>query len=240
MGGEISKAEPETEASKHHSKNHTHKHHEANHDSSRSTSHNTPEQNNNDHPKRKKEKVAIVAKNKKSTNLEKKNLELIHKNNPNKEDYDLIYNIIDKHFFMQTLNQQARNEIIITMSLCKVKKNTTLFTQGANGNYWYIVHEGKLEKIFDDKKKVDLGKGDSFGELALIYDSPRDSTVKAITDCQLWVLKREVFRKILDYLFTLNYDENRKFLDSINLPLDNSFKAIISVIILLFFINPLV
>jgi len=145
--------EKEKEPSKHHSKNHTHKHHEANHDSSRSTNHNTPEQNNNDHPKRKKEKVAIVAKNKKSTNLEKKNLELIHKNNPNKEDYDLIYNIIDKHFFMQTLNQQARNEIIITMSLCKVKKNTTLFTQGSIGNYWYIVHEGKLEKTFDGKKK---------------------------------------------------------------------------------------
>ena len=230
MGGEISKTETEKEKepSKHHSKNHNHKHHEANHDSSRSTNHNTPEQNNNDHPKRKKEKVAIVAKNKKSTNLEKKNLELIHKNNPNKEDYDLIYNIIDKHFFMQTLNQQARNEIIITMSLCKVKKNTTLFTQGSIGNYWYIVHEGKLEKTFDGKKKIDLGKGDSFGELALIYDSPRDSTVKAITDCQLWVLKRDVFRKILDYLFTLNYDENRKFLDSINLPLDNSFKAILA------------
>ena len=165
-------------------------------------------------------------KNKEIQNEKKKNLEVIHENN--KEDYDLIYGIIDKHFFMQTLNQQARNEIIITMSLCKVKKNTILFNQGSNGNYWYIVHEGKLEKIFDETKKITLNKGDSFGELALIYDSPRDSTVKAITDCELWVLKREVFRKILDYLFTLNYDENRKFLDAINLPLDNSFKAILA------------
>jgi hypothetical protein len=126
-------------------------------DSSRSTKNNTLDQNT-DHPKRKKEKVLIVAKNKKSTNHEKKHLELIHKNNPNKEDYDLIYNIIDKHFFMQTLNAQARNEIIITMSLCRVKKNTTLFKQGSNGNYWYIVHEGQLEKIFDEKKNNNFRK----------------------------------------------------------------------------------
>ena len=222
MGGELSNIEGEKT-----SKTHRKSIEKNNNDSARSTKENTPDQNVGHH-KRKKEKVSVVAKDKKSTNHEKKNLELIHKNNPNKEDYDLIYNIIDKHFFMQTLNQQARNEIIITMSLCKVKKNTILFNQGSNGNYWYIVHEGKLEKIFDETKKITLNKGDSFGELALIYDSPRDSTVKAITDCELWVLKREVFRKILDYLFTLNYDENRKFLDAINLPLDNSFKAILA------------
>ena len=83
-----------------------------------------------------------MAKNKKSSNQEKKVLELIHKNNKKKEDYQMIYNIIDKHFFMQTLNEQARNEIIITMSLCKVKEGSTLFTQGSIGNYWYIVQNG--------------------------------------------------------------------------------------------------
>ena len=41
-------------------------------DSSRSTKNNTLDQNT-DHPKRKKEKVLIVAKNKKSTNNENKN-----------------------------------------------------------------------------------------------------------------------------------------------------------------------
>ena len=116
MGGELSNIEGEKT-----SKTHRKSIEKNNNDSARSTKENTPDQNVGHH-KRKKEKVSVVAKDKKSTNHEKKNLELIHKNNPNKEDYDLIYNIIDKHFFMQTLNQQARNEIIITMSLCKVKK----------------------------------------------------------------------------------------------------------------------
>ena len=50
-------------------------------------------------PKKKKnDKVSIFAKDK-DVNLEKKVLELIHDKNPDKEDFDLIYNIIDKHFF---------------------------------------------------------------------------------------------------------------------------------------------
>jgi CRP-like cAMP-binding protein len=41
-------------------------------------------------------------------------------------------------------------------------------------------------------------------------------------------MKREVFRKIIDFIFQLNYNENKKFLDSINLPLEDSFKAILA------------
>ena len=73
--------------------------------------------------KRKKEKIQIVAKNKKTSNQEKKALELIHKNNKNKEDYEMIYNIIGKHFFMQTLNDQARNVKSIKF---KKRKNNIL------------------------------------------------------------------------------------------------------------------
>ena len=79
--------------------------------------------------KRKKDKIAIVAKNKVPTSQEKKVLEIIHKGNSKKEDYDLIYNIIDKHLIMQTLTEQARNEIIVTMTLCKVKEGVTLFSE---------------------------------------------------------------------------------------------------------------
>lgn len=49
--------------------------------------------------KKKKEKLQVVAKDKeKKVNYEKKVLELIHERNPEKEDYDIIYDIISKHF----------------------------------------------------------------------------------------------------------------------------------------------
>ena len=183
--------------------------------------------NYRDNHKKKKEKLEIVAKDKKSPD-ESKVIEIIQKNNTEKRDYDLIYKIIDKHFFMQTLNEQARNEIIITMSLGKVKEGTTLFTQGSRGNYWYIVHSGELSRYIDGKLVNKFVRGDSFGEIALMNDSPRSATVVANTDTTLWVLKRQVFRKILNYLFDLYYEENMKFLESINLPLDNNIKSLIA------------
>ena len=62
-----------------------------------------------DKQKKKKEKISVVSRDKDDKNQEKKVLELIHEKNAEKEDYDLIYNIISKHFFLQTLNNQATN-----------------------------------------------------------------------------------------------------------------------------------
>jgi cGMP-dependent protein kinase len=49
-----------------------------------------------------------------------------------------------------------------------------------------------------------------------------------VTDCKLWVLKRHVFRKILEFIFTLNYEQNMKFLEGINIPLDSTIKSIMA------------
>ena len=178
--------------------------------------------------KMKKDKISVLSRNKGEQNEEKNVLELIHEKNAEKEDYDLIYSIISKHFFLQTLNDQAKNEIIISMSLYSLKEGKTLYTQGSTGNYWYIVHSGQLNKIMKDKIIKSINPGDSFGEHALMHNCPRNFTVIAVTDCKLWVLRRQVFRKILEYIFTLNYEQNMKFLDSINIPLDSTIKSIIA------------
>ena len=181
-----------------------------------------------DKGKKKKERVSVLSLEKDEKNHEKKVLELIHEKNSGKEDYDLIYNIISKHFFLQTLTNQAKNEIIISMSLYSLKEGKTLYNQGSIGNYWYIVQSGKLNKFMDGNLISSINEGDSFGEHALMNNSPRTYTVVAVTDCKLWVLKRQVFKKILDFIFTLNYEQNMKFLEGINIPLDGTIKAIMA------------
>ena len=42
-----------------------------------------------------------------------------------------------------------------------------------------------------------IGECSSFGELALIYGTPRAATVKAKTDVKLWSLLGETYRRIL-------------------------------------------
>jgi cGMP-dependent protein kinase len=180
--------------------------------------------------KKKKEKVEIAAKNKneKTVNYEKKVLELIHEKNPEKEDYQIIYDIISKHFFLQTLTHQAKEEIIVSMSLYKIAKGVTLYTQGLPGNYWYIIQSGELSVYMNDKNVGKLKKGESFGERALMDGTLRSNTVIADTECKLWALKRQVFRKIIEFIFTSNYEENMKFLDQVNLPIESTLKSIMA------------
>lgn len=42
-----------------------------------------------------------------------------------------------------------------------------------------------------------INDGGSFGELALIYGTPRQATVKARTDVKLWGIDRDSYRRIL-------------------------------------------
>jgi len=48
-----------------------------------------------------------------------------------------------------------------------------------------------------DEELLTYGPGDSFGELALMYDSPRAATVKATSDCKLWAVDRMSYKRIL-------------------------------------------
>ena len=178
--------------------------------------------------KKKKEKMAIVSKDKEDKNQEKKVLELIHDKNAQKEDYDIIYDIISKHFFLQTLNDQAKNEICISMSLYSLKEGKTLFTQGSPGYFWYIVQFGELNKFMNGKLCGTLGPGDSFGGHALMNNSSRSYTVVATSDCRLWGLKGQAFKKILEFIFKSNFEQNMKFLNGINIPLDNTIKSIMA------------
>ena len=178
---------------------------------------------------RKKDKIEIIAKKKQQhSSNEKRVLELIQKNNASKRDEDIISQIINKHFFMQTLTKQAKNEIITTMSLCKVAEGNILFKQGSYGSYWYIISDGVFELYINDELRLELKRGDSFGELSLMYDSPRAATVKAKTTCYVWVLRRESFRKIINFLGQLHYDENIRFLNSIHFPIEQTFKSVLA------------
>ena len=177
--------------------------------------------------KKKNDKVSIVAKDKDS-NQEKKVLELIHDKNPDKEDYELLYNKISKHFFLQTLNHQAKDEIIISMSLYSIKAGETLYKEGSQGNFWYIVNSGELNKLNNNKLISTLNRGDSFGEKSIMNGTPRSTSVVAVTDCKLWVLKRSIFKKILEFIFTSNYEQNMMFLEGLNMPLDATSKSIMA------------
>ena len=172
---------------------------------------------------RKKGKISLPMINA-QVNNELKVMELIQDKNPKKMDYNLIYNCIEKHSFLQSLKSHERNEIIVNMSLYRVKPYKTLYYQGSIGNFWFIVLNGQLDFIVDGVKKRTYGKGDNFGEISLMNDCPQIGTVKTVTECELWALKKEDFEKIKDNLYKNTCLEATEFLKSIKLPISDDIK----------------
>ena len=148
--------------------------------------------------------------------LEKEIFTILKIHNDSKEDEQLINDCIEKHFFMKCLNQQARDKVIEEMSLVQVNSNNYIFKQGTIGNYFYILKSGSAELIINNNIVKRLKIGESFGELALLHDAPRSGSIKTISDCLLWTLERKNFRKIIEHINKISYEENLQFIDSVS------------------------
>ena len=166
---------------------------------------------------RKKQKNFFINEKEKDElkeDYEKSVLKIIQKHNRNNQDEELISNCLKKHFFMKDLDKEARKEIIREMSLVSVDENKYLFKQGGIGNYFYILKEGSIELISRNETK-NIKIGESFGELALLHLANRSSSAKTLSESFLWVLERKNFRKIVDHITKMNYEENKNFIESI-------------------------
>ena len=78
-----------------------------------------------------------------------------------------------------------------------------LVRQGEPGDRFYVIVTGTVEVTRSEPGRPDrrlavLGRGDMFGEIALIRDEPRNATVRTLTPCLLLTLDREPFLQLLD------------------------------------------
>lgn len=80
-----------------------------------------------------------------------------------------------KHFFIRSLDKEARTKIIREMTLCRVNADTKVSKQGSMGNFLYIIKEGELDLYLNDVFTKIMVPSESFSELALLYGIPRYS-----------------------------------------------------------------
>jgi len=73
-----------------------------------------------------------------------------------------------------------------------------LVREGEVGTEMYVVGRGRVE-VFDRAGKVltTCGEGDVFGELSLLHHRPRAASVRAVTPCDLFVLHKADFDRVL-------------------------------------------
>ncbi len=74
---------------------------------------------------------------------------------------------------------------------------TAIVTQGDEGDRYYAIAEGELEVLVDGNRVNTIGRGDGFGEIALLHDVTRTATVSALTSVKLYALEKEPFLEVL-------------------------------------------
>ena len=61
----------------------------------------------------------------------------------------------------------------------------TIFDDGQEGDYMYVVIEGEVEIVAKGKVINRIGVGEIFGEMALIDNSPRSADARASRECRV-------------------------------------------------------
>jgi CRP-like cAMP-binding protein/predicted MFS family arabinose efflux permease len=70
-------------------------------------------------------------------------------------------------------------------------------TQGDQGDRFYLIESGDADVLINGFKVQRIGPGADFGERALLRDTPRTATVRAVTDMELLAIERDAFLEAL-------------------------------------------
>lgn len=102
-------------------------------------------------------------------------------NEKKRELYSVFLKSID---LLSEMQPNEIDQISDSIQVTRAGKDTNIITQGENGDNFYIIEEGEaFATIRADRGQSKLvksyGRGDYFGELALIKNEPRAATVTA-------------------------------------------------------------
>mmetsp|Transcript_36740 Transcript_36740/g.59358 ORF Transcript_36740/g.59358 Transcript_36740/m.59358 type:complete len:402 (+) Transcript_36740:90-1295(+) len=120
----------------------------------------------------------------------------------NLEEKRRLIEVISHNILFAGLDQQQKGIILDAMFEVNKEPGEVIIRQGDEGDNFYVVDTGECE-VYVAKNggeamlMMTCGPGQSFGELALMYNSPRAATVKARTPTRLWAVDRITFKFIL-------------------------------------------
>lgn len=133
------------------------------------------------------------------------------------DDKKLIHSALQKHFIFSNLTELQIDALTIEMKYVVYPSQKIIFEQNSIGENFYIISKGKVEVVINLKVAAVLNVGDSFGEVALLHDTPRTATIIALQETQLWALDRMTFRKILQNMNIQKFSENLVFIENIQM-----------------------
>jgi len=90
------------------------------------------------------------------------------------------------------------DRIALVMNPADVPAGDVICTEGEVGRDFYLLADGEATVERAGETVAKLSKGDHFGELAVLDRGPRSATVRAMSDCRLFVLHDGSFAAVLN------------------------------------------
>lgn len=91
------------------------------------------------------------------------------------------------------LGTTAREQLASKLEPYALPAGAVVFAQGDAGDRYYVIASGEVDITVDGERMTRLGPGEGFGEIALLRDTPRTATARAVTRCELVGLERDDF-----------------------------------------------
>uniref|UniRef100_A0A8B9QWG7 cAMP-dependent protein kinase type II regulatory subunit n=1 Tax=Anas platyrhynchos TaxID=8839 RepID=A0A8B9QWG7_ANAPL len=115
----------------------------------------------------------------------------------------------------RNLDQEQLSQVLDAMFERKVKPQEHVIDQGDDGDNFYVIEWGLYDIVVaKDNQARCVGRYDnhgSFGELALLYNTPRAATIVATTEGALWGLASERM-KIVDVIGEKVYQDGERII----------------------------
>src|SRR5262249_40103037 len=91
--------------------------------------------------------------------------------------------------FLAALDEPALAQPAAAARPVDLAAGTEVVREGDVGDRFYVVAEGELRA----GTGTNIGPGDGFGEIALLRDVPRTTSVTTVTDAELYAIERDAF-----------------------------------------------
>ncbi len=83
--------------------------------------------------------------------------------------------------------------------LLKFPVGTRIFEEGTEGDFMYVVMEGKVRLSLHNEYIAEVSPGDIVGEMALLDSDERSATAIAMSDCLLAPIDLHSFKMLIQH-----------------------------------------
>ncbi len=113
-----------------------------------------------------------------------------------KRDFIVSWNLVAKVALFANLSASQIAEVAALLSGRLASPGEVIFREGDPVDSVYFIISGEVQ-VMTERQSFRLGPGEFFGEIALLREGRRTAGVTALTTCQLLLLDRGDFSKLL-------------------------------------------